>query len=98
MAATEHGQLKPPRTRTGSAWALAAAGAVALLLMLIFILQNSQSAKLNFLWMHGKPPVGAALLLSAVIGALIVIFLGTGRLAQHRLLERRHRRSSGETS
>jgi uncharacterized integral membrane protein len=93
MATVEHDELKAPRTRTSAAWTLAAVGAVVLLLMLVFIMQNSQRAELNFLWFHGTPPVGAALLLSAVIGALIVICLGAGRLLQHRLVERRHRRS-----
>ena len=94
--AIEHEQLKAPHTRTGSAWALAVAGSVGLLLMLVFIFQNSQRAELNFLWLQGQPPVGAALLLAAVIGALIVTCLGAGRLLQHRLAERRHRRSAGE--
>jgi uncharacterized integral membrane protein len=34
------------------------------------------------------------MLLSAVIGALIVLCLGAGRLLQHRLAERRHRRGA----
>jgi uncharacterized integral membrane protein len=89
-----HDDLTVPRTRTSAAWTWAAAGAVILLLMLVFILQNSQRARLNFLWFHGTPPVGAALLLSAVIGALIVICLGAGRLLQLRLMARRHRRSA----
>lgn len=93
MATVEHEQLKAPRTRTGAAWTLAAVGAVVLLLMLIFIMQNMQRAELNFLWIEGTLPVGVGLLLSAVIGALIVICLGAGRLLQHRLAERRHRRT-----
>ena len=92
-AAAGHDDLTVPRTRTSAAWTWAAAGAVILLLMLVFILQNSQRARLNFLFLHGTPPVGAALLLSAVIGALIVVCLGAGRLLQMRLMARRHRRS-----
>jgi uncharacterized integral membrane protein len=92
--ATAHEDLKPPSTRTSAAWTMAATGGLFVLLMLIFILQNSQRAPLNFLWFHGNPPVGASLLLAAVLGALMVVFLGAARLLQLRLMARRHRRSS----
>ena len=93
MSTFEH-DLKAPHTRTGTAWGLAAAGAIGALLMLVFILQNSQETDLKFLWIEGRVAVGVAMLLSAVIGALIVLCLGAGRLLQHRLAERRHRRSA----
>ncbi len=86
-------EMRVPGSRTGAAFWLAAAGAVALLLMLVFILQNGQRAELNFLWMHGSPPVGVSLLLAAVIGALIVLTLGAARILQMRLVARRHRRN-----
>ena len=85
--------MRVPSTRTSSAWTLVAVGTLVVLLMLVFILQNSQRAPLNFLWLHGSLPLGAALLLSAVVGALIVLCLGAGRLLQVRLATRRHRRS-----
>jgi lipopolysaccharide assembly protein A len=88
-----HDELRVPHTRTGAAWALAAVGTFVVLLMLVFILQNGQRTRLNFLWFHGSPPLGAALLLSAVVGAMIVLCLGAGRLLQVRLATRRHRRS-----
>ncbi|MGH9279827.1 MAG: LapA family protein [Acidimicrobiales bacterium] len=90
---SEHEELKAPSTRTSAVWTSAAAGAVAALLMLVFILQNSQRTELNFLWLHGDLPVGAALLLAAVIGALVVLLLGAARLLQLRLMARRHRRT-----
>ncbi len=88
-----HDDLRVPHTRTSAAWTLVAVGTVVVLLMLVFILQNTQRTRLNFLWFHGSPPLGAALLLSAVIGALVVLCLGAGRLLQVRLATRRHRRS-----
>ncbi len=87
-----HEELRVPHTRTSTAWALAAVGTFVVLLMLVFILQNTQRTRLNFLWFHGSPPLGAALLLSAVIGALIVLCLGAARLLQLRLATRRHRK------
>ena len=92
--ATAHDDLRAPRTRTGTAWGLAMAGTVGMLLMLTFIFQNSQETDLKFLWMEGSVPVGAAMLLASVIGAAIVACLGAGRLLQHRLAERRHRRTA----
>lgn len=97
MASPTHDELRAPRTRTGTAWGLAAAGTVGLLLMLVFIFQNSQETELKFLWLEGSVPVGAAMLLAAVIGAGIVVCLGAGRLLQHRLAERRHRRTADTT-
>ena len=94
MADIRHDDLKAPRTRTSTAWVLAAAGAVVLLLLLVFILQNGHSTEFEFLWLSWSMGVGVAMLLSAVIGALLVITLGTGRLLQHRLVERRHRRTA----
>jgi uncharacterized integral membrane protein len=88
-----HDDLRVPHTRTGAAWTLVAVGTFVVLLMLVFILQNGQRARLNFLWFHGSPPLGAALLLSAVVGAMIVLCLGAGRLLQLRLATRRHRRT-----
>lgn len=89
-----HEELKAPSTRTSAAWTMTAAAAFGVLLMLIFILQNPQRATVNFLWLHGNIPLGTALLLAAVIGALVVSLLAAARLLQLRLVARRHRRSA----
>ena len=83
--------LKPERTRTSSAWFTAGAGLVVALLMLIFVLQNEQRIALEFLWFGFELPVGATVLLSMVIGGLIVVAIGAGRVVQLRLAQRRHR-------
>ena len=94
----DHEDLRVPRTRVSAAWTLAAAGAVLALLMLVFIFQNSGDVPLKFLWLEGDVPLGAALLLAAVLGALLVVLLGAGRLFQLRLMARRHRRSEPGTT
>jgi uncharacterized integral membrane protein len=73
-----------PRTRVGAAWKGIAFGLVVLLLMLVFILQNLQRTKLNFLWLHWHTPVGVGLLLAAVFGGLVVLLLGGVRMLQLR--------------
>lgn len=79
------------RTRTGGVWVALALSAVVLLLLLIFILENGHHADIAFFGAHVSLPLGVALLLAAVAGALVVIIPGTGRIIQLRVTARRHR-------
>jgi uncharacterized integral membrane protein len=81
------------RTRTGGVWVALALSAVVLLLLLIFILENGHHADIAFFGAHVSLPLGVALLLAAVAGALIVIIPGTGRIIQLRVTAHRHRRA-----
>ena len=89
-----HDDLAPTRTRTSAAWTLAAAGAFLALLMLVFIFQNSDEVRVRFLMFDGSVPLGAALLLASVIGAISVGLIGAGRLLQMRMAARRHRQAT----
>jgi uncharacterized integral membrane protein len=80
------------RTRSRGFWAALAASAVVLLLLLIFILENESRADIGFFGTHVSLPVGVAMLLSAVAGALVVIIPSTARILQLRLAARRQRR------
>ena len=80
------------RTRIGGVWVGLAAAIVVLLLLLIFILENGHRADIAFFGAHASLPLGVALLLAAVAGALIVIIPGTGRIIQLRSTARRPRR------
>ena len=79
------------RTRTGALWVAVTAAALVLLLLLIFILQNGRQVQVSFFGADGHLPLGVAMLLSAVAGALLVALLGTARIVQLRLVARRHR-------
>ena len=79
------------RTRMASLLVTAAIALVLALLMLIFVLQNGDRQRLEFLWLDFTMPTGVAMLLAAIIGGLIVASLGLGRVAQLRLAARRHR-------
>ena len=68
-----------------------ALAAVVLLLLLVFILENGQRADIGYFGAHGHLPLGIALLLAAVAGALLVIIPGTARIMQLRRTARRHR-------
>jgi uncharacterized integral membrane protein len=83
------------RTRMGGVWVASALFAVVLLLLLIFILENGQKVDIGYFGAHGHLPLGVALLLAAVLGVLLVVIPGTGRIVQLRILARRHRRMDG---
>jgi lipopolysaccharide assembly protein A len=78
-------------TRTSGIWVASIAFAVLLLLLLIFILQNNGSVPLRFLGFDGSIPLGVAMLLAAVLGALIVATAGVARVLQLRRVAKRHR-------
>ncbi|MFL6130202.1 MAG: lipopolysaccharide assembly protein LapA domain-containing protein [Mycobacteriales bacterium] len=79
------------RTRTGGLWVAAIAAAVLILLLLIFILQNGEQVEVSLFGAEPNLPLGVALLLAAVLGALVVALLGTARVVQLRHVARRHR-------
>jgi len=73
------------------AWTGVIAGAVILLLLLIFILENTQSVTISFMGADGDVPLGVALLLAAVGGALVVGLVGIARVVQLRKRAKRAR-------
>jgi putative membrane protein len=84
----------PKRTRVSGIWVASIAAAIVLLLLLIFILQNSESVKINFFGANPTLPVGVALLLAAVLGALLVAFVAAARMVQLRRAARKMARTS----
>jgi uncharacterized integral membrane protein len=84
-------QHRIERTRAGGLWVAVAAAMLVLLFLLIFILQNGQQVRVSFLGANGHLPLGVAMLLSAVAGALLVVLVGAARIVQLRLVARRHR-------
>jgi uncharacterized integral membrane protein len=85
--------IRVKRTRVGGVWVASALFAVVLLLLLIFILENGHRVEISFFGAHGHLPLGVALLLAAVLGVLLVVIPGTGRIVQLRILARRHGRA-----
>lgn len=79
-----------PRTRTGSAWAALIAAALITILLIIFLVQNTNSTEISFLWMTTNTPLAVALLIAAVGSALLTLIIGTARITQLR----RHIRKS----
>lgn len=86
------------RTRIGGVWIGAALFALILLLLLIFILENGQRVSISYFGAHGHLPLGVALLLAAVLGVLLVVIPGSGRIIQLRIIAHRHRRLDANTA
>jgi uncharacterized integral membrane protein len=98
----EAGAPPPPvhhkvrRTRAGGVWVTLAVSAVVLILLLVFILGNLKRADVSIFGAHADLPLGVALLLSALAGAIIVIIPGTGRIVQLRRIAHRHRQADAQ--
>jgi uncharacterized integral membrane protein len=79
-------------SRLGGLWIALTSGAVVLLLLLIFILENSEEVGIAYFGAHGHLPLGVALLLAAILGILLVVIPGGGRMLQLRMAARRQAR------
>jgi putative membrane protein len=84
------------RTRASGLWVAVGIFALVLLFLLIFILQNSRGVDISYLGAHGHMPLGVALLLAAVCGALLAIAAAAARMAQLRSTARKHRRADAK--
>jgi uncharacterized integral membrane protein len=77
-------------TRAAALWSALIAGFVILILLLVFIMQNTDSAKVHFFVWDWNLPVGVALLLAAVCGGLLTFAAGTARIIQLRRAAKRN--------
>ncbi len=83
-------------TRISGLWIAVGIFALVLLFLLIFILQNSRGVDISYLGAHGHMPLGVALLLAAVRGALLAILAAAARMAQLHSVARKHRRADAQ--
>lgn len=77
------------RTRTGGLWTGLIFSALVLVFLLIFIVQNTEAVRINFLGFTGALPTGVALLFAAVAGLLLLAIPGGLRILQLRRAARR---------
>lgn len=85
------------RTRVSALWVAAIAAALVILLLLIFILQNGEQVEVALFGANPNLPLGVALLLAAVLGALVVALLGTARVVQLRHLAKKRGAAAEKT-
>jgi uncharacterized integral membrane protein len=77
-------------TRAAALWSAMIAGFGILILLLVFILQNTNSATIQFFAWEWNLPVGVAILLAAVFGGLLTVAAGTARIIQLRRAAKRN--------
>jgi uncharacterized integral membrane protein len=80
-----------PRTRAGAAWFGICVAALLFVVLIVFMLQNTRSVEVSFLWMHGNLPLALAFLIAAVGAAILTMVVGAARITQLRRLSRRQR-------
>ncbi len=80
-----------PKTRTALLNNALLAFAVVLILLLVFILENTKSVKISYFGAGFHLPLGVALLLAAIAGALLMGLVGAARILQLRRHVRRRR-------
>ena len=71
-------------SRTGYAWVGLVVGALILVVLLVFILQNLQSIEVSLFFWDFNLPIGVAVLLSVILGALVMALVGGLRIMQLR--------------
>jgi uncharacterized integral membrane protein len=81
-------------TRTSAAWVATVVAVLFGVALIDFIAQNTHDVRIEFFWANGHIPVAVALLAAALCGAIVVLAIGIGRVAQLRLNMRRQRRNS----
>jgi|KBSSwiStaDraftv2_1062776.scaffolds.fasta_scaffold2569675_1 uncharacterized integral membrane protein len=80
---------RPRRTRVSAAWLGVCFAAIALVVLIVFMLQNTRSVEISFLWLHGNVPLALALLTAGVGVAVVAIGFGEARIGQLRRAARR---------
>jgi len=83
-----------PRTRTGATWFGICTAAIGLVVLIVFMLQNTRSVEVTFLWMHGSVPLALALLVAGVGVAIMAMAVGVARTTQLRRMSRQRRRAA----
>ena len=77
-------------TLAGTTWVALSIGVALLILLLIFIIQNMEPVTLTVFFWKVSFPAGVGFLLAAVIGAVIVLSVGSVRMLQLRRHIRDH--------
>ena len=82
-------ERKVKGSAAGGTWVGLIVGAILLIVLLTFILQNQEKFDLHMFAWSIQLPVGAGMLLSAILGALIMALVGGVRILQLRRQVRR---------
>lgn len=78
-------------TRTSRAWMGLLPTLALLILILVFVFQNAKNVRVRFFALSGSIPLSVALLGALILGAVMVLALGSARIIQ--LRRQIHRKS-----
>ncbi|MGP9694634.1 LapA family protein [Brachybacterium sp. AOP25-B2-12] len=89
---------KPARrsSATAATWVALILGAIVLILLLIFVIQNNTKASFTYFAATFDLPLGVAMLLAAIAGALVMALVGSVRIIQLSWRLRRMRKHETE--
>jgi uncharacterized integral membrane protein len=94
-AKTQVGPLDEVKlTKAGALWMSLIAGFLILIVLLVFIAQNTDSASFAFFGWRWTLPLGVAILLAAVGGGLLTVFVGAARIFQLRRAAKKNLRAA----
>lgn len=79
---------QPTGGRTAAAWTAVAVAVILGIALVVFMAQNTRQVEVTFLFFSGSIPVAVALLAAAVLGASVVLVVGTARVTKLRLVAR----------
>lgn len=99
-SASEHSApVLPPETEvkkgglTTGTWIALILGALILVLLLIFVVQNNTTAQFQYFGAQFSLPLGVAMLVAAVAGALVMGLVGSVRIVQQSMTIRKLRKN-----
>jgi uncharacterized integral membrane protein len=84
--------MAPRTTRTAAAWFSICLAALLLVILIVFMLQNTRTVEISFLWLHGSVPLALGLLVASVGTAVATMIVGVARITQLRRQSRRDHR------
>lgn len=82
--------------RTAGVWIALVLGAIVLILLLVFILQNNNPANFHYFTADFSLPLGVAMLLAAIAGALVMALVGSVRMFQQSRTIKKLRKQQGK--
>jgi uncharacterized integral membrane protein len=95
------GQAEAPSkvlsTRTSRTWVAVLPALIVLVVILVFVIQNPKDVKVSLFSFSGMLPLSVALLGAMVLGALLVLALGSVRIVQLRMQVHRKAGNSKST-
>jgi uncharacterized integral membrane protein len=82
-------------SRTSGAWIAVVGSIVLIVLLVIFIVQNTTTVPIEFLWIDGNASLSVALLIATAVGMAIAALVGSLRILQLRRRVKREKKARG---